>query len=389
MFTYFFYLLKSKKVPVSMTEWMTFMQALDKGCVSNLDDFYFLSRAILVKSESYFDQFDVAFQEFAQGVENAQDISDQIWEWLKDPLNKALYDEAQKAACDTMKLDELMKELEKRLKEQTEQHDGGNHWIGRGGTSPFGHSGYHPGGIRIGGESHNRSAVQIAAERRFRNYRSDITLDTRQMKIALKRLRQLTRTGPEDELNLDKTIDATAKNYGEIELVWQRARKNTVKVLLLMDVGGSMDPFSLMCSQLFSAAHSSSHFRDFQYYYFHNCIYDNVYDNIERYQAVSTNHLLNTLTPDYKLIIVGDARMAPWELSERWGAVNYYERNDIPGINWLKRIADHFTHAVWLNPDSPQYWDNYTVEMIAKTFPMFPLTLDGLDMAVQKLVVKR
>ena len=389
MFTYFFYLLKSKKVPVSMTEWMTFMQALDKGCVSNLDDFYFLSRAILVKSESYFDQFDVAFQEFAQGVENAQDISDQIWEWLKDPLNKALYDEAQKAACDTMKLDELMKELEKRLKEQTEQHDGGNHWIGRGGTSPFGHSGYHPGGIRIGGESHNRSAVQIAAERRFRNYRSDITLDTRQMKIALKRLRQLTRTGPEDELNLDKTIDATAKNYGEIELIWQRARKHTVKVLLLMDVGGSMDPFSLMCSQLFSAAHSSSHFRDFQYYYFHNCIYDNVYDNIERYQAVSTNHLLNTLTPDYKLIIVGDARMAPWELSERWGAVNYYERNDIPGINWLKRIADHFTHAVWLNPDSPQYWDNYTVEMIAKTFPMFPLTLDGLDMAVQKLVVKR
>ena len=163
MFTYFFYLLKSKKVPVSMTEWMTFMQALDKGCVKNLDDFYFLSRAILVKSESYFDQFDVAFQEFAQGVENAVDISDQIWEWLKDPLNKALYDEAQKAACDTMKLDELMKELEKRLKEQTEQHDGGNHWIGRGGTSPFGHSGYHPGGIRIGGESRNRSAVQIAA----------------------------------------------------------------------------------------------------------------------------------------------------------------------------------------------------------------------------------
>jgi len=389
MFTYFFYLLKSKKVPVSMTEWMTFMEALDKGCVKSLDDFYFLSRAILVKSESYFDQFDVAFQEFAQGVENAEDISDQIWEWLKDPLNKALYDEAQKAACDMMKLDELMKELEKRLKEQTEQHDGGNHWIGRGGTSPFGHSGYHPGGIRIGGESRNRSAVQIAAERRFRNYRSDITLDTRQMKIALKRLRQLTRTGPEDELNLDKTIDATAKNYGEIELIWQRARKNTVKVLLLMDVGGSMDPFSLMCSQLFSAAHSSSHFRDFQYYYFHNCIYDNVYDNIERYQAVSTNHLLNTLTSDYKLIIVGDARMAPWELSERWGAVNYYERNDIPGINWLKRIADHFTHAVWLNPDSPQYWDNYTVEMIAKTFPMFPLTLDGLDMAVHKLVVKR
>jgi len=389
MFTYFFYLLKTKKIPVSMTEWMTFMQALDKGCVKNLDDFYFLSRAILVKSESYFDEFDVAFQEFAQDIENAQDISQQIWEWLNDPLNKALYDEMQKQMVEKYDFDELLKELQKRLEEQTEQHDGGSHWIGRGGTSPFGHSGYHPAGIRIGGESHGRHAVQIAAERRFRNYRSDITLDTRQMKIALKRLRQLTRTGPEDELNLDKTIDATAKNYGELELIWQRARKNTVKVLLLMDVGGSMDPFSLLCSQLFSAAHSSTHFRDFQHYYFHNCIYDNVYDDIERYQAIPTNQLLNTLTSDYKLIIVGDARMAPWELSERNGAINYYEHNDVPGINWLQRIADHFTHAVWLNPDSLQYWDNYTVELIAKVFPMFPLTLDGLDMAVQKLVVKR
>ena len=389
MFTYFYYLLRSKKVPVSITEWMVFMEALSNGHVKNLDDFYFLARAILVKSEAYFDHFDVAFQEYFQGLESGEDINDQIWEWLKDPLNKTLYDEVQKAACDMMKLDELMKELEKRLKEQTEQHDGGNYWIGRGGTSPFGHSGYHPNGIRIGGESRGRQAVQIAAERRFQNYRNDLTLDTRQMKIALKRLRQLTRIGLPDELDLNGTIDATAKNYGELELIWERSRKNSVKVLLLMDVGGSMDPFSLLCSQLFSAAHSSSHFKDFQHYYFHNCIYDNLYTDIERNDKVSTNHILSTLTSDYKVILVGDARMAYWELSDRWGAINYYERNEVEGINWLKRIADHFTHCVWLNPDSPQYWNHNTVEWITRVFPMFPLTIDGLESAIQKLIVKR
>ena len=389
MFTHFFYILRQRKVPVSTTEWMTLMQALSTGYIRNLDDFYFLARAILVKSEAFYDHYDVAFQEYFQGIEVPEDINDQIWDWLNDPLNNPLFDELQKQMADLMDFDELMKELEERLKEQTEQHDGGNHWIGRGGTSPFGHSGYHPAGIRIGGESRGRHAVQIAAERRFRNYRNDLTLDTRQMKVALRRLRQLTRTGEPDELDIDGTIDATAKNYGELEVIWQRSRKNTVKVLLLMDVGGSMDPFSLLCSQLFSAAHSSSHFRDFQFYYFHNCIYDNLYVDIERSDAVSTNHILNTLTSDYKVILVGDARMAPWELGERYGAINYYERNEIPGIRWLKRIADHFSHCVWLNPDSPQFWDNYTVEWIAKAFPMFPLTIEGLEQAVQKLVVKR
>ncbi|MFC2011060.1 VWA domain-containing protein, partial [Chloroflexota bacterium] len=281
------------------------------------------------------------------------------------------------------------KQLEERLKEQTEQHNGGGHWIGTHGYSPFGHSGHHPAGIRIGGQSRNRSAVQIAAERRFQNYRSDLTLDTRQIKLALRKLRQLSRIGPEDELDLEETIDATAKSAGEIELIWQRSRKNTVKVLLLMDVGGSMEPFAQLCSQLFSAAHSSTHFKDSLFYYFHNCVYDNLYQDIERQETISTDHLLHTLTPDYKLLLVGDARMAPWELTMRNGAIDYYERNEIPGIIRLKQIAHHFNHSVWLNPDDSRFWMEPTVQVIGKLFPMFPLTLDGLEQAVRKLVVNK
>ena len=389
MFTDFFYILRKRKVPVSITEWMTLMEALAKGYITNLDEFYFLARAILVKSEAYFDHYDVAFQEYFQGIETPAEITEQVLEWLRDPLNRLAFAEEVQAQFDRMDFDELLRELEKRLKEQTGQHDGGGYWIGRGGISPFGHSGSHPAGIRIGGESGGRRAIQIAQERRFRNYRSDLTLDVRQIKMALKGLRQLIRVGLEDELDLEETIGATAKNYGEIELVWRRSRKNAVKVLLLMDVGGSMEPFALLCSQLFSAAHSSTHFKDFKYYYFHNCIYDNLYQDIERQEAISTDHLLRTLEPDYKLLLVGDARMGPWELMERYGAINYYERNETPGIVWLKRIAEHFTHCVWLNPDNPRFWIHPTVQLIGKLFPMFPLTLDGLGQAMKRLVVKR
>jgi len=389
MFTDFFYILRKRKVPVSVTEWMTLMEALAKGCITNLDEFYYLARAILVKSEAYYDHYDVAFQEYFNGIDTPAEILEQILEWLKDPLNRMTLTEEEQALLDSMDFDELIKELEKRLKEQTEQHDGGGYWIGRGGTSPFGHSGYHPTGIRIGGESRGRHAIQIAQERRFRNYRNDLTLDVRQIKMALLGLRQLSRIGPEDELDLEETIDATSKNAGEIELVWTRSRKNAVKVLLLMDVGGSMEPFALLCSQLFSAAHSSSHFKDFQYFYFHNCIYDNLYRDIERQEAISTDYLLRTMEPDYKLLLVGDARMSPWELMERYGAINYYERNEMPGIVWLKRIAEHFTHSVWVNPDNPRFWIHPTIQMIAKNFPMFELTLDGLGQAVKKLVVKK
>jgi uncharacterized protein with von Willebrand factor type A (vWA) domain len=389
MFTDFFYTLKRKKVPVSIIEWMTLMEALSKGCISNLDEFYYLARAILVKSESYYDHYDVAFQEYFKGIETPAEITEQIMEWLQDPINRMTLSEEERALFDNMDFDELLKELEKRLKEQTEQHDGGGYWIGRGGTSPFGHSGYHPAGIRIGGESGGRHAIQIAQERRFRNYRSDVTLDVRQIKMGLRGLRQLSRIGPEDELDLERTIDATSKNAGEIEMVWTRSRKNAVKLLLLMDVGGSMVPFARLCSRLFSAAHSSTHFKDFQYFYFHNCIYDNLYQDIERQEAVSTDYLLHILEPDYKVVLVGDARMAMPELTQRYGAIYYYERNEVPGLLRLKQIAEHFTHCVWINPTEPYYWNHPTVMLVEKFFPMFELTLEGLDQAVKKLVVKK
>jgi len=365
------------------------METLAKGYITNLDEFYFLARAILVKSEAYYDPYDIAFQEYFKGVESLADIKDEILDWLKDPLNRLALTEEQKTMFDNMNFDQLLKELEKRLQEQTGQHDGGNYWIGRGGTSPLGHSGYHPTGIRIGGTSGGGHAIQIAQERRFRNYRNDLNLDVRQMKVALKKLRLLSRIGPEDELDLEETIHTTAKNYGEIEFIWRHSRKNAAKVLLLMDVGGSMEPFVLLCSQLFSAAHSSSHFKDFRYYYFHNCIYDNLYQDIERQEAIATAHLLSTLEPDYKVLIVGDAKMGPWELVERYGAINYYERNETPGFIWLKRIAEHFTHSVWLNPENPRAWIHPTIKMIEKTFPMFPLTIDGLEQAMRRLVVRK
>ena len=367
------------------------METLSRGYITNLDEFYYLARAILVKTEAHFDQYDAAFQQYFKGIETPAEITEQILEWLKDPdnINQMGLSEEEKAAFQNMDLDELIKELEKRLEEQTEQHDGGGKWIGRFGTSPFGHSGYHPAGIRIGGQSRGGHAVQIAQQRKFRNYRSDLTLDIRQMKMVLRTLRQLNKIGPADELDLDRTIDETCKNAGEIEFIWSRSRKNAVKVLLFMDVGGSMDPYALLCSQFFSAAHSSSHFKDFQFYFFHNCIYDNIYYDIERSQSVSTESLLHTLGPEYKAIFVGDARMSNWELTQRNGAIYYYEHNDTPGIIWLKRFSDHFTHSVWLNPTADRFWNHPTVIMISKLFPMFEFTLEGLREATKKLIVKK
>jgi uncharacterized protein with von Willebrand factor type A (vWA) domain len=388
MFTDFFYVLRKRKVPVSITEWMTLMEALAKGYITTLDEFYFLARAILVKSEAYFDHYDVAFQEYFKGIETPAEITEQVLEWLRDPLNRIALTEEERALFDSMDFDELISELEKRLKEQTEQHDGGHYWIGRGGTSPFGHSGSHSAGIRVGGTGGGGHAVQIAHDRRFRNYRHDLTLDIRQVEVALKGLRQLSRLGPEDELDLEETIESAAKNYGEIELIWRRSRKNAAKVLLLMDVGGSMEPYALLCSQLFSASHRSTHFKEFHYYYFHNCVYDKLYEDITRREATSTDHLLRTMDPNFKVLLVGDATMASSELTERHGAINYYDLNETPGVVWLKRIADHFKHCVWLNVESPRYWNHSTVRMIGRIFPMYPLSIDGLGQAMKKLLVK-
>ncbi|OGO39489.1 MAG: hypothetical protein A2147_07780 [Chloroflexi bacterium RBG_16_57_8] len=389
MFTGFFYILKNKGVPVSITEWLTFVEALSIGHVKDLDEFYTLARAILVKSEAHYDHYDCAFEEFIEGHGSATVISEQIAGWLKGQWESILPEgssvEGEKG------FEELLRKLEERLKEQTEQHDGGSKWIGRGGTSPFGHSGRHPNGIGIGGESHGGHAAQLARERRFRNYRTDLTLDVRQMGLAMRGLRQLGRTGPEDELALPESIEATAANAGDISLIWRRRRKNAVKLLLLMDAGGSMDPFASLCDQLFSAVHSTAHFRDFRSYYFHNCIYDDLYRDAERRDTdtVSMEYLLRTLDPEYKVILVGDATMSPWELSQKYGAIDFSQRNEEPGIVWLRKLAGHFTHCVWLNPADSRSWIHPTVKAVGDIFPMFPLTIEGLGHAVKKLVVKK
>ncbi|MCB2185762.1 MAG: VWA domain-containing protein [Deltaproteobacteria bacterium] len=390
MFLNFFYTLRRAGVPVSVTEWMTLVQALDQGhAASSLTSFYYLSRALLVKSEAYYDQFDQVFGHVFRNAEMPANIRDEILDWLEDPLNRLDLDEAELEKLRRMDLDELRKELEKRLLEQDERHDGGNRWIGTGGTSPFGHSGMNPAGIRIGGEGGGGRAVQIAAARLFRNYRTDVTLDVRQIKVALKKLRQFAREGPEDELDIDETIDETCRQAGEIELVWKRQRKNKVKVLLLMDAGGSMSPYARLVDQLFSAAHQTTHFRDLKAYYFHNCIYQDIYKDIRQMEGEPTATLLQNLDADYKVIMVGDACMAPSELFAPGGAVDYYYHNEQPGILWLQRIADHFRYTAWLNPLPERGWFHSTIKPISRLFPMFPLTVAGIEDAMRALMVKQ
>ncbi|MEW5911045.1 MAG: VWA domain-containing protein [Thermodesulfobacteriota bacterium] len=389
MFIDFFYTLKSLKVPVSITEWMTLMRALDEGYAkSSLTAFYYLARAILIKSEAFYDQYDQAFSHVFKDAELPADIRQEILDWLADPENRLELPPEELERLQKLDLEELRRELEKRLAEQKERHDGGSRWIGTGGTSPFGHSGAHPGGIRIGGPGGGGMAAQIAAERRFRNYRTDVTLDVRQIKLALKKLRQFAKEGPEDWLDLDQTIDQTCRNAGEIELVFTRERKNTVKVLLLMDSGGSMNPYARLVDRLFSAAHQMAHFRDLKAYYFHNCIYQDVYQDMYNSLSLPTGSLLHNLSQDYKVILVGDAFMSPSELLSVGGAIDYYYHNDSPGLDWLQRVADHFRYCVWLNPMPERAWMHPTISTISKIFPMFPLTLDGLDDAVKALMVR-
>ena len=389
MFLNLFYSLRALKVPVSITEWMTLMEALDKGhAQESLVDFYNMARAILIKSEAFYDQYDQAFAHVFKDAELPADIRQEILDWLDDPLNRLELPEEELAKIRQMDLEELLKELEKRLEEQDERHDGGGRWIGTGGTSPFGHSGANPAGIRIGGPGGGGRAVQIAAARRFKNYRTDITLDVRQVKMALKKLRRFAKEGPEDYLDIEATIDKTCKEAGEIELVFTRERKNTVRVLLLMDSGGSMNPYARLADRLFSAAHQMTHFRDLKAYYFHNCIYQDIFTDIYTSESEPTGSLIRNLGADYKVIIVGDAFMSPSELVSVGGAIDYYYHNEIAGLDWLQRIADHFRYCVWLNPMPQRAWMHPTISTIAKVFPMFPLTLDGLDEAVRALMVR-
>ncbi len=390
MFLNFLYELRRRGLKVGTGEWLALMQALGLGLHrSSLSGFYNVARSLLCKSEADFDLFDQAFSLVFRGVEmESAQLTDELLDWLREEeeMLAAFLGLDSVEQLRTMDLDELRRLFEERLAEQDERHDGGNRWIGTRGTSPFGWGGRRPGGVRVAGRGMLQSALQVAAARRYRGYRTDLVLDVRQIQVALRKLRELTREGARDELDLEATIDKTCKNAGELDLVFVPRRKNSVKVLLLMDVGGSMSPHAGLVSRLFSAAHRSTHFKDLQSFYFHNCVYEQVYARASFDEPVALSELMRSLDRDYKLVIVGDGRMHPVELFRPGGAIRYWDWNERAGIETLDVLADYFRRSVWLNPTPQTWWGHRTIAAIREVFPMFPLTLDGLEDAVQALV---
>ena len=387
MFINFFFNLKSRGVPVSIHEWLTLHEALMLNLNdSSLTSFYHMARSILVKNEIMYDRYDMAFLDTFEGINTTVEMLDEILAGLKKVKELHLSEE-EKKQVEQLNLDEILKNFEEQMKQgHYKDHVGGNKAIGTGGRSTQGAWGYNPAGIRIGqGESRHKKAVQIAEKRTFRNYSSDITLDTRQMRVALSHLRSLLPVGQGEKLDLKKTIDETCKNAGEIELVWETKEKKSSKVMLLMDVGGSMTPFSELAERLFSAA--SSQISRFKHYYFHNCFYQDLWTDMERNQSISTLDMLKSEDSDYKVIIVGDAEMAPSELTWANGAIDYWYYNETPGIVWMQRLKEKFKDVIWLNPLPKRSWEYvHSIRMIRDVFPMFELTLDGLDEGVKFLM---
>ncbi len=373
-----------------MHEWIALHQALAmnlNGC--SMTGFYHVARSVLVKNEIFFDRYDLAFLDTFKGIETSDKLLEQIIESLQKVKELNLSEE-EKRELDALDLDQIIKNFEDRLKEQWQEgftpHVGGSRYIGTGGTSTQGAWGYNPAGVRIGqGVSRHKKAVQIAEKRTFRNYSNTVTLDTRQMRVAMSHLRSLLPVASSDTLDMDATIAKTCDNAGEIELVWQSKEKKSSKVVLFMDVGGSMTPHARMVERLFSAA--SCQLTKFRYFYFHNCLYQDLWLNVERNDSISTMDYIKSEDADYKAIIVGDAEMAPSELTWINGAVDYWYRNDVPGIVWLQRIREKFKDVIWLNPLPSETWNSVTsIRMIRQLFPMFELTLEGLDEGIRFLM---
>lgn len=396
MFVDFFFSLRKVGIPVSPTSFLRLQKALSMGLINSLEDFYTAARAILVKSERYFDLYDQVFAHSFRGVElqDPQEIEltevakALLEEWLKDPHGLAQALGLEERELSKLSPEELIQYFLDRLREQTEAHHGGSKWIGTGGTSPVGHSGYHPGGMRVGGVSRSRSAVKVALDRRYKDYCQEGPLTPSQMGEALKRLRHMVPAGPKDQVNVDKTIYQTMKNAGEIEIVFDRSLRDRLKVILAIDNGGwSMEPYIDLVQTLFNYARAQ--FKDLKTFFFHNTIYDYLWeDPPRRYKPFPVDHLVR-LDPETRFIIVGDASMAPYELMATDGSIHVEERSGRPSIERLKFIAENFRHSVWLNPVDAREW-NYTVTIryIREIFPMFELTLDGLEAAVTHLVQK-
>jgi uncharacterized protein with von Willebrand factor type A (vWA) domain len=386
----FFLKLKSHKLPVSIKEYLTLLEAMDRKVIGpSIDDFYYLSRATLVKDESNFDKFDRAFGEYFEGVESVAGFElDVPLEWLLKQAELNLSDE-EKAMIEAMGgWDKLMEALKKRLEEQKGRHQGGNKWIGTAGTSPFGAYGYNPEGIRIGQDkSRNRSAVKVWDQREYRNLDDSVELGTRNIKIALRRLRKFARDGAPEELDLDTTIDKTARNAGYLDLMMRPERHNAVKVLMFLDIGGTMDDHIKLCEELFSAA--KTEFKHLEYFYFHNCPYDYVWkDNRRRHsERTRTSDILHKYGHDYKLVFVGDATMSPYEILQPGGSIEY--TNEEAGAVWMRRLLDVYPKAVWLNPEPEEIWIyRQSIGIIKEIMGgrMYPTTLTGLESAMRALV---
>lgn len=390
MFIPFLYELRSRKVPVGATEAVALGQALVQGLHdSSLEGFYFVSRALLVHDEKHLDAFDQAFAKHFQGIESASmEITQRLLEWVRDAKqpDRRLTPE-EKALLEQLDLETLQKLFEQRMREQKERHDRGNKWIGTAGTSPFGNTGKaEREGVKVGDAAGMKSAVQKAGERAYKEYRDDLVLDVRQMQLALRKLRAFAREGAHDELDLDKTISETARNLGELEVVTRPPRKSNTRVILLMDVGGSMDPFAHLVSRLFTAAKKATHFRELRTYYFHNCVYGRVYKQANFREPLTLPQLFAETDRRYKLIVVGDALMAPWELMSVSG---WSDDEGLEGMVHLMRLREHFPASAWLNPEPPSSWWQTTVDVIRKVFPMYPLTLEGLGDAVGSVTKAR
>lgn len=390
MFVPFLYELRSRKVPVGATEAVALGRALLEGLHdSSLEGFYFVARALLVKDEKHLDAFDQAFAKTFQGVEaSALELTQQLLDWVKDarrPDRRLTPEET--ALLEQLDLKTLEQLFEQRMREQRERHDRGNRWIGTAGSSPFGNAGRaeRP-GIRVGDAGGLRSAVRIASERAYQGYRDDVVLDVRQMQLALRKLRAFAREGVHEELDLDKTITETARNLGDLEVVTRPPRKSTTRVILLMDVGGSMDPFAHLVSRLFTAAKKATHFKELRTYYFHNCVYGRVYQQANFREPITLPQLFAETDRRYKLIVVGDALMAPWELMSTSG---WTDDEGLEGLVHLMRLREHYPASAWLNPEPPGSWWQTTVDVIRKVFPMYPLTLEGLGEAMGQVTKAR
>ena len=383
----FFFTLKDAKIPVSIKEFLTLLEAMQQGVVgTSVDEFYFLSRTILVKEEANYDKFDRAFGLYFKGINTIFEKHPEIpLDWLKKRLGRELTDE-QRAALEKFGYDKLMDRIKQLLEEQKERHEGGNRWIGTGGTSPFGNGGDNPEGIRIGGKSERRSAVKVWEARAFKDYDTERELGTRNIKVALRRLRRFARQGAEEELALDATIKATANNAGYLDIKMQAERKNNIKVLMLFDVGGTMDDHIAQIEELFSAA--KTEFKNMEFYYFHNCVYDYLWKNNHRRHSEKfpTWEVLRKYTPDTKLIFVGDATMSPYEILQPGGSVEY--NNEEAGATWIQRFSAHFPKYLWLNPEPEGIWQyRQSIDIMRKLLSnrMFPITLSGLEQGMRLL----